>query len=91
MDPGVIIGLFGTILLQQKLLEVKVDQQLGELREFLAQKRVSKKVSSHVRKYMSVLYRKKTGYNEKVSEIDRAAAPPPMTATLPTDRCPATS
>jgi hypothetical protein len=68
---GVIIGLFGTLLLQQKLLEAKVDQQLGELREFLVQKQVSKKVSDHVRKYMSVLYRKKTGYNEKVWGLDQ--------------------
>ena len=56
------------MLLQQKLLEAKVEQQLGELREFLVQKKVSKSVSGHVRKYMAVLYRKKTGYNEKVRE-----------------------
>ena len=56
------------VLLQQKLLEAKVEQQLGELREFLVQKKVSKSVSGHVRKYMAVLYRKKTGYNEKVRE-----------------------
>ena len=34
---GVIIGLFGSLLLDQSLLESNVEQQLGELREFLEQ------------------------------------------------------
>ena len=38
---GVIIGLFGTLLMQQKLLGAKVDTQLGELKEFLLEKKVS--------------------------------------------------
>ena len=81
-------------------LRSQVDTQLGELREFLEQKKVSKKVShglqlqslwaiptaavslhqsrhqvtDKVRSYMRILYRKKTGYNEK--EVLRSLPPP---------------
>ena len=39
----------------------QVDRELAELREFLEQKQVSKKLKDQVRAYMRVLYRRKTG------------------------------
>eukprot|EP01051_Picozoa_sp_SAG22_P002455 SAG22_NODE_110_length_19679_cov_45.046527_7_plen_410_part_00 len=58
-------GLFGSLLMDQSLLEANVEQQLAELREFLAHKRVSKGLTREVREFMLVLYRKRTGYDEQ--------------------------
>ena len=54
---SIVIGLFGSLLVERKMLEQKVETQLGELREFLQQKRVPKKLAQQVRQYMRVLYR----------------------------------
>ena len=43
-----------------RLLEDKVERQLAELREYLTEKRVPKKLRGRVRHYMELLYRHKT-------------------------------
>eukprot|EP01043_Picozoa_sp_COSAG02_P022233 COSAG02_NODE_1150_length_14208_cov_5.805231_4_plen_438_part_00 len=62
---GLILGSLSSMFMTTRLLEDKVERQMAELREFLAEKRVPKNLRNRVRHYMDLLYRHKTGYNEQ--------------------------
>lgn len=63
---GVLLGTLNSVMLGQKLLDEKSNRQLAELREFLDQKNVPKRLRRKVRDYMEHLYMKKTAYDERV-------------------------
>jgi hypothetical protein len=62
---GLILGSLSSMFMTTRLLEDKVERQMAELREYLTEKRIPKKLRNRVRHYMELLYRKKTGYNEQ--------------------------
>jgi uncharacterized membrane protein YciS (DUF1049 family) len=62
---GLLLGSLSSLFTTSRLLEDRVERQLAELREFLTEKRVPKKLKNRVRHYMELLYRHKTGYDEQ--------------------------
>jgi hypothetical protein len=62
---GLLLGSLSSMFTTSRLLEDRVERQLAELREFLTEKRVPKKLKNRVRHYMELLYRHKTGYDEQ--------------------------
>ena len=62
---GIILGSLSSMFTSSRLLDDRVDKQLAELREYLNEKHVPPKLRSRVRHYMELLYRRRTGYDEK--------------------------
>ena len=50
-----VAGTVGQLLMSSKILEEKVDMQLAELREFMAQKRLPKGLRKRIREFMETL------------------------------------
>ena len=50
-----VAGTVGQLLMSSKILEEKVDMQLAELREFMAQKRLPKELRKRIREFMETL------------------------------------
>eukprot|EP01043_Picozoa_sp_COSAG02_P022046 COSAG02_NODE_1134_length_14376_cov_382.343700_2_plen_705_part_00 len=76
---AVLIGMTGSMMVGQKLLEEKVASQIAELREFMEAKRIPKSLRVKIRKYMETLYEEKSGFDEK--EV-LAQLPPAMAQDL---------
>lgn len=62
---AVLIGMTGSMMVGQKLLEEKVASQIAELREFMEAKRIPKYLRVKIRKFMETLYEEKSGFDEK--------------------------
>lgn len=62
---GLILGSLSSMFTTARLLEDRVERQLAELREFLEEKEVPPKLRNRIRHYMELLYRRRTGYDEK--------------------------
>ena len=60
-----LIGIMGSMMVGNKLLEEKVQTQLLELREFMQHRGIPKPLRARVRKYMETLYEQRSGFNEK--------------------------
>jgi potassium voltage-gated channel Eag-related subfamily H protein 8 len=61
---AVLIGVLGSMMVGQKLLEEKVSKQLSELREFMQAKGIPKELRIKIRRYMETLYEHKSGFDE---------------------------
>ena len=55
-----VAGTVGQLLMSSKILEEKVDMQLAELREFMAQKRLPKGLRKRIREFMETLCARNT-------------------------------
>ena len=60
-----LIGIMGSMMVGNKLLEEKVQTQVVELREFMQHRGISKPLRARVRKYMETLYQQRSGFNER--------------------------
>jgi hypothetical protein len=60
---GLILGSVTSLLMEEKILEQKVACKLGELREYLQHKNVTKPLRHRVYKYMELLYDKVGGFD----------------------------
>eukprot|EP01048_Picozoa_sp_COSAG05_P002460 COSAG05_NODE_101_length_19100_cov_24.260144_13_plen_185_part_00 len=60
-----LIGIMGSMMVGNKLLEEKVQTQLVELREFMQHRGIPKPLRARVRKYMETLYEQRSGFNER--------------------------
>ncbi len=76
---AVLIGMTGSMMVGQKLLEEKVASQIAELREFMEAKKIPKYLRVKIRKFMETLYEEKSGFDEK--EV-LAQLPPAMAQDL---------
>jgi cyclic nucleotide gated channel len=76
---AVLIGMMGSMMVGQKLLEEKVASQIAELREFMEAKKIPKYLRVKIRKFMETLYEEKSGFDEK--EV-LAQLPPAMAQDL---------
>ena len=60
-----LIGVLGSMMVGQKLLEEKVASQVAELREFMAAKGIPKDLRIKIRRFMETLYEHKSGFDER--------------------------
>merc|ERR1711871_1392642 len=61
---ALLISIMNSTMVHDRLLAQKVSRDIGELREFMAAKKVPKELRSKIKRYMSQLYQTKTGFNE---------------------------